>query len=42
MNEGHEDKGVGKEDCQNDEVTEDTKDNEKNKVTVAEARGSGE
>ena len=29
MKEGHEDKGVGKEDCDNDEVTEDTKDKEK-------------
>ena len=41
INERHEDKGVGKEDNANDRVTDATKDNERDKVTEAEAKGGG-
>ena len=42
MNEGHEDTGVGKEDNANDKVTAATKDEEKEKVPDAQAKGGGD
>ena len=42
MNEGPEDKGVGKEDKANDKVTEATEDKEKEKMPDAEAKGGGD
>ena len=42
MNEGHEDKGVGKEDNANGKVTEATEDKEEEKVPDAEAKGGGD
>ena len=42
MNEGHEDKGVDKEDNANDKVTEATKHEEREKVLDAESKGGGD
>ena len=42
MNQGHEDKGVGKEGNANDKVTEATEDKEKETVPDAEAKGGGD
>ena len=42
MNEGHEDRGVGKGEDANDKVTEATEDKEKERVLYAEAKGSGD
>ena len=42
MNKRHEDKCVGMEDNANDKVTNATENNEKEKVTDAEAKGGGD